>query len=153
MTISNNNWTSYLIVTYLYGRYFTIKENMKKSEVFDIIIDKVSDICEVDCNSIINCDKIQSVVDARILVVHYLRKLGFTNDDVALCVLRKLNGDNNYLPSTDIIRKKAKGVAKMFYAFPARWDGSKMFQHYTIMCCKFFNDFSKELTRNLTETN
>lgn len=126
---------------------------MKKSEVFDIILDKVSEVCEVDENAIIHCEKLQPVVDARILVVHYLRKLGFTNDDVALCVLRKLEGDNKYLPPIEIIRKKAKGVSKMFYAFHARWDGSRMFQHYTIQCCKFFKPFSEELTRNLSETN
>lgn len=126
---------------------------MKKSEVFDIILDKVSDICEVNSDAIINCDKLQSVVDARILVVHYLRKLGFSNDDVALCVLRKLKGDNHYFPPTDIIRSKAKGVSKMFYAFPIRWETSKMFQHCTIQCCKFFNPFAEELTENKKGTN
>lgn len=125
---------------------------MKKSEVFNIILDKVSDVCEVDGDAIIHCEKIQPVVDARILVVHYLRKLGFSNDDVALCVLRRLKDDNNYFPPTAVIRLKAKGVSKMHYAFAARWASSKMFQHQTIICCKFFNDFENELTKNLQGT-
>ena len=44
---------------------------MKKSELFDRIIDKVCEVCEVRRSTMMSQSKIQAIVDARILGVQY----------------------------------------------------------------------------------
>ncbi len=61
---------------------------MKKSEIFNILLDKVAEICEVKRDSIINGIKLQAVVDARMLLVQYLRRIGLSSDDIALVVMK-----------------------------------------------------------------
>lgn len=65
---------------------------MKKSEVFDEMLEKVCEVCEVTAEHILNDSRIPAVVDARILLVQYLERAGLSNDDVALIVLKKTNG-------------------------------------------------------------
>lgn len=71
---------------------------MKKSEIFDRLLDKVCEVCEVRLGNIINGSKLQAVVDARMLAVQYLRRIGLTNDDIALIVMRKAKGDMTWCP-------------------------------------------------------
>ena len=82
--------------------------------MFDTLIDKVCEVCEVEKEDIIRGSKVQDVVAARVLTVQYLRRIGFTNDDIAKIVLVRLNGMK---PSDADIKRKAKGVAKMFASY------------------------------------
>ena len=86
---------------------------MKKSEMFNILADKVCEVCEVKKEDILTCCKRQSVVDARILLVQYLKRIGLSNDDIAEIVL---NQTGEAVTDT-IIKKKAKGVQKMFDSY------------------------------------
>ena len=93
---------------------------MKKSEIFDRLLDKVCEVCEVRLDTIINGSKLQAVVDARMLAVQYLRRIGLTNDDIALIVMRKVKGDMTWCPPIRVIKSKAKGVQKMFDSYSQR---------------------------------
>lgn len=93
---------------------------MKKSEMFDIILDKVSEVCEVRKDLIVAGSKMRSVVDARMLAVQYLRRMGLTNDDIALIVLRLNAGDNLLFPSLPDLKKKAKTIDKLFNSYSSR---------------------------------
>ena len=42
---------------------------MKKSDIFNMVLDKVVEVCEVRKESILNRLKVNSVVDARILLI------------------------------------------------------------------------------------
>lgn len=86
---------------------------MKKSEQFDLLIDAVCRECEVSRESLINDSKLQAVVEARTLAVHYLKRIGLTNDTIALIVLRKQAGDMSLMPTLHQIKMKAKSVAQM----------------------------------------
>lgn len=85
--------------------------------MFDAIIAKVSEVCEVDADDIIEGCKLQSVVDARVLAVQYMRRAGLSSDDIAFIVLRKLGKENI---TVDDIKSKAKGVDKMFSSYSDR---------------------------------
>ena len=93
---------------------------MKKSEIFDILINKVCDVCEVRVDTLIHGSKLQSVVDARVLSVQYLRRIGLTNDDIALIVMRKIKGDMSWCPPIQEVKAKAKGVQRMFDSYSQR---------------------------------
>lgn len=93
---------------------------MKKSEIFDILVKKVCEVCEVRYEMVITGSKLQSVVDARVLSVQYLRRIGLTNDDIALIVMRKLKGDMTWCPPLHDVKAKAKGVQKMFDSYSQR---------------------------------
>lgn len=86
---------------------------MKKSEMFDILLDKVCEVCEVSLHYVINDSKLQAIVEARTLAVHYLKEIGLTNDTIALIVLRKQANDNTLMPTLKQIKQKAKSIEKM----------------------------------------
>lgn len=88
--------------------------------MFHILVDKVCEVCEVQRSSVINGSKLQAVVDARILAVQYLRRIGLTSDDISLIVLREMSGNPLYLPTLQDLKKKAKSVDKMFNSYSAR---------------------------------
>lgn len=102
---------------------------MKPSEIFDTLVNRVCEEFEIRYESVLNDAKIQTVVEARILCVYFLRKIGFSNDDIALVVLRKQRGDMNYYPTMEEIKQKAKSVDKMWKAY---WD-----KHDNLTCWKF----------------
>ena len=93
---------------------------MKKSEIFDVLVKKVCEVCEVRYEMVITGSKLQSVVDARVLSVQYLRRIGLTNDDIALIVMRKLKGDMTWCPPLHDVKAKAKGVQRMFDSYSQR---------------------------------
>lgn len=101
---------------------------MTKIEIFDTMLEEVCRACNVQCESVINGMKYQPVVDARCLMVQYLRRLGFSNDEIAMTILRKQKGDMNYCPDMDAIKKKAKGINKTFMAYSERCLQSVMFR-------------------------
>lgn len=55
---------------------------MKKSELFTAILDEVAEVCELRKEAILAGSKLQSVVDARILAVQYMRRHGLSSDDI-----------------------------------------------------------------------
>lgn len=93
---------------------------MRKSEIYNRIVDKVCEVCEVRRDSVIQGRKMQAVVDARILIVQYLKRIGLSADDIALYVFRELEGDPCLCPPLDVLKKKAKGVDKMYNSYSAR---------------------------------
>lgn len=93
---------------------------MKKSEMHDVVLNKVCELCEVDPNDVVNFCKMQSCVDARLLCVQYLRRLGLTNDEIAIINLRKVKGDMSYKPSQDEVKSKARSIEKMFSSYSTR---------------------------------
>ena len=56
---------------------------MKKSEIFDTITRKVAEICEVDFKDLTSGVTGRDVVDARILCVQFLWRIGFSNEEYA----------------------------------------------------------------------
>lgn len=113
---------------------------MKKSEIFKIILEEVSEICEVRTETILGPSKYTSVVDSRILTVQYARRLGLTNEDIALYVLRMNAGDMKYNPTEKELRTKAKTVDNIFRSYSDRCLQSRAF---VLMSCDM-NKFIKE---------
>lgn len=101
---------------------------MKKSEIFNIIIDKVCEVCEVRRESMMSSSKVQAIVDARILGVQYLRRTGMSFEEIALYVLREAAGDADLCPPINEVRRKAKGMRRLFGSYTFRCYESKMFQ-------------------------
>lgn len=93
---------------------------MKKSEIFDILEDEVCRVCQVSADRILDGCRLQSVVDARMLFVQYLRRIGLSNDDIALIVLRKLAKDDHLMLDLKEIKNKAKGVERLFNGYGMR---------------------------------
>ena len=119
---------------------------MTKIEIFDIILNEVCHTCNVLPESVISGVKFQPIVDARYLTVQYLRRIGFSNDEIALTVMRKQRGDMNYRPSIEELKKKVKGVGKMFDAYSERCLQSVMFRIFskdlTAFCRETFDEYS-----------
>lgn len=118
---------------------------MKKSEIFHGILDKVCEVCEVRKDCVINGSKIQAVVDARILTVQYLRRIGLSSDDIALIVMREINGDPKYCPPLAQLKMKAKAIDKTFNSYSARCLQSYAF----CLMSKDITDFCHEQYRDL----
>ena len=91
---------------------------MKKSEICDLVLAKVSEVCEVNKESIIQGVKLQSVVDARVLAVQYLRRIGLSADDIAHHLLMRQNLGQE--PTLAEIKKKRKGIEKAFDMYSRR---------------------------------
>lgn len=89
---------------------------MKKSEIFNILLDKVAEVCEVYKEHIISGVKLQAVVDARILMVQYLRRIGLSNDDIALVYYKF----NNISPTLEEIKCKAKNIDRLYNSYQDR---------------------------------
>lgn len=105
---------------------------MKKSEMFDIFVDKVCEVCEVRKEALIKGSKIQAVVDARILAVQYLRRIGLTSDDLALILARKQAGDMGHCPPLRKIKSKAKNIDRLFSMYFSRLNESYAFNLMSI---------------------
>lgn len=100
---------------------------MKKSEMFKIILERVCELCEVEQEGVLGGCKQQSYVDARMLCVQYLRRLGLTSDEIAIIVIRMLNGDMGHKPTAEEVRGKSRGVEKMFNGYSTRCLQSRAF--------------------------
>lgn len=90
---------------------------MNKFEIFDTLVDEVCKECFVKKEDILFDAKDKDTVEARILVVQYLRRIGFSNREIAAIVLKKQSGDDMYTPDKEEIRKKTKSVDKMVKAY------------------------------------
>lgn len=114
--------------------------NMKKSEMFSVLIDKVCEVCEVQREDIINGCKIQSVVDARVLLVQYLRRTGLSSDEIAEIVLR----NRGQSPTVQEVKKKAKGIDKLYYSYLDRVEQSFAFGLMAVEIKRFCRDYYGE---------
>ena len=104
---------------------------MKKSDIFDMVLDKVVEVCEVRRESILKRLKVNSVVDARILLVYILRRLGLTNDDIALLIIR---ATLDHVPEYEEIKGKAKNVNKLFMMYSDRYQSFAFKQMARELC-------------------
>lgn len=87
--------------------------------MFDVLLAKVCEVCDVRSSDVMNYCKIQSVVDARMLLVQYLRRIGLSNEDIALVFIRSMKGQG-YYPDAEEWKRKSKGIDKMFNGYSAR---------------------------------
>ncbi len=99
---------------------------MIKTELFGTLLKEVCRICKVREQDLMNYCKLQSVVDARVILVYYLRRAGFCNEDIATMFLC-YGQDQNYIPDNKEIARKAKGIDKMWYAFQDKLSQSYLF--------------------------
>lgn len=121
---------------------------MKKSEIFDIVLAEVAAVCEVSADDIINIVRRQDVVDARVLVVQYLRRIGLSFDDIAVIVLRRqLVGTcfEGSEPTERQIKSKARGVQKMFCSYTQRCLESRAFRLMSIEVRDFLLERFKDM--------
>ena len=95
---------------------------MKKSEIYSEIIDKVCDICEVRRESMINGVRFESVVDARVLAIQAMRRVGLTNEHIALYFHREKQGANLAVLSRTELKSKARGIQKSYVSYTQRCD-------------------------------
>lgn len=100
---------------------------MKKSEIFDELVEKICEICEVRKEVLLSGRKLQSVVDARILCVQYLRRIGFSSDDIAIIFIRKQVCDMGYCPPIRELKSKAKNIDRLFALYSDRCLQSYLF--------------------------
>lgn len=105
---------------------------MKKSEIFDVVLAMVCEECEVSATDVVDGVKDQTVVDARLLLVQYTRRIGLSNNEIARIVLARRGADI----TAEEVRKKAKGI-------------DKMFKNYSDRClqCKAFVLMSREINK------
>lgn len=93
---------------------------MKKSEIFDAILDKVCEVCDIEKELVLDGSRFQTVVEARCLAVQYMRRAGLSNDEIALIVLKWEMKDSRYKPSVPDLKKKAKAIDTMFKSYSDR---------------------------------
>lgn len=93
---------------------------MRKSEIMETLVSKVCEVCEISSESFFGSTKMQMVVDARILASQYLRRIGFSNDEISLMFERHRKKDLSYIPSTVELKKKAKNVQRLFDSYSQR---------------------------------
>lgn len=115
---------------------------MKKSELFDGILAKVCEVCEVDYDAVIGGSKAQYIVDARCLAIQYLRRAGLSSDEIALIILRKTSGVE---PDATAIKKKAKAMDNLFKSYTERCLQSKVF----CLLSKHINEWCVETYKEL----
>lgn len=104
---------------------------MKKSDIFDRVVDIVADECEVARRLIINDRRIHAVVEARCMCVYILKQVGFTSKDVALIVIRLQDKgmiDPGYCPSAERLSSKARTIDELYSSFFERYARSYSFR-------------------------
>lgn len=120
---------------------------MKKSELFDTLMNKVCEVCEVRSTDIISGCRSQNVVDARMLLVQYLRKGGLSNDDIARIFIRKVTGDAT--PPVDAVKRKAKNIDRLYNEYVYRSGESRIFSlmsdDINLFCREFYNQSAIQL--------
>lgn len=114
---------------------------MKKSEYFNIILDAVCEECEITRASVIKGTRIQPIVDARILAIQAMRRIGMTNKDIALCVHREKTGDKDAILDAAELDSKARGIQKSFVSYTERCDSAqgKVFIGHAIVVMWFIH--------------
>lgn len=104
---------------------------MKNSELFDLVVTKVSEVCEIPADAVFLGAKLQAFVDARILAFQYMRRNGLSNDDIAIILLRRASGNPDYFPEVHEIKQKAKSVDRTFKCYSERCLQDKSFRAHS----------------------
>ena len=111
---------------------------MKKTEIFDLILSVVSDECEVRTEIILDGNEHRpAVVDARMLLVQYLRRVGLENEDIALIIFRKRGVE---FPESRELKSRAKSISRMFRSYNDRCMQSKTFCSMSADIAKFVKE-------------
>lgn len=110
-------------------------------------MNKVCEVCEVCSADIINGRRTQDVVDARMLLVQYLRKGGLSNDDIAAIFIRKVTG--NRLPPLDAVKRKAKNIDRLYNEYYYRKNESRIFSMMSDEINEFCREFYNQSTIQL----
>ena len=88
-----------------------------------MLLNKAAELCECPVSWILEDSKINAAIDAKYLVVQYMRRLGYSNDDVALAVCLARGKE----PEPNEIRAKAKYVCKIFRDYSERCNNNRQF--------------------------
>lgn len=112
--------------------------------MFDTLLDEVCEVCEIRKSLLVAGSRLQAVVDARVLLVQYLRRIGLTSDDIALFVLRRKSGDPDLCPALPELKKKSKNIDKLFGMYSARCLESYAFCLMSVEIKAFCEDKYKE---------
>lgn len=105
---------------------------MKRSEIFDLILAKTCEICEVSEEVVLKGGRIPAVVDARCLAIQYMRRVGLSNKDIALLVYRRECGRPLDCPPMEKLDSKAKNYQRIFNGYSQRCFESKAFRLMSI---------------------
>lgn len=96
---------------------------MVKSDIFFQIAGKVSEICQVEVDSIMRDAREQNVVDARILIVQYAVRVGFSAAEIAEIVLDYT--EKEY--SKEELNKKSRAVSNIYRSYMGRCQQNALF--------------------------
>lgn len=117
---------------------------MKKSEIFDAIQTKVVEICEIDFDEFTGGIKGHDVVDARILCVQYLWRVGLSNEEIALFVLTRNRGMAGLTTSSPEVKSKAKHINKLLNSYNQRCKDAFTFRRLSTRLSEFVAEFVRE---------
>lgn len=117
---------------------------MKKSEIFDAIQRKVVEICEIDFDEFTGGVKGHDVVDARIICVQYLWRVGFSNEEIALFVLSRNRGITGLTTSSPEVKSKAKHINKLLNSYNQRCKDAFTFRKLATKMSQFVIEFMQE---------
>ena len=93
---------------------------MNKSEIYDTVVNEVCEVCQIRRESLISTLRMQDVVDARAMMVRFLRGAGMTFEAIALHIIREQEGDMDACPPKDDLKRKAKTYRKLYYGYSFR---------------------------------
>lgn len=116
---------------------------MKKSEIFDTIQRKVVEICEVNFQEFTSGVKGHDVVDARILCVQFLWRVGFSNEEIALFVLSSNRGMTGLTTSSPEVKSKAKHINKLLNSYNQRCKDAFTFRRLASKLNEFVVEFMR----------
>lgn len=143
--MADNPDVGFLDLSCSHSLIYIIIEKMKPSVIFNMLADKVSEVCEIPKDKILSASKSQPLVDARVLLVQYLRRVGFSSDDVArLFITCNPQWEGGY-PDDSTIKQKAKGIDKMFCSYSTRCLQSYAFCLMSLEIKKFCRETYSEL--------
>lgn len=117
---------------------------MKKSEIFDAIQREVVEICEIDFDEFTSGVKGHDVVDARIICVQFLWRVGFSNEEIALFVLSRNRGMTGLTTSSPEVKSKAKHINKLLNSYNQRCKDAFTFRKLATKMNKFVIEFMRE---------
>lgn len=105
---------------------------MKRSEIFIRFAEAVCLACEVHFPNLLNGNKFQPVVDARTILIHELKKFGFSNHDIAVVSLRITHGnmhyDPHYIPDECQLKSKSKNIERQNRMYADQFDTNDLFR-------------------------
>ena len=90
---------------------------MGKSEDFSKVIKVVTELMDVTEQDVLGKSRVQEVVDARWMVFHFLRKKGFTTQEISDAVRQPVRTVNHGLHSfEDRVKYSGNGLGNIFFS-------------------------------------